>query len=117
MIDHFLKKYLASNEVSDKSFSVEAIEVLCNYDWPGNVRELQAVIERVLALSKDEVICAYEIHQQLGDSIEFPDSNLSDLSFLEAKENNIREFEKRYFNNLLKRTKGNVMQASKACRR
>lgn len=114
LVDHFLKKYLESNEGPDKLFSTNAIESLIDYPWPGNVRELQAVVERVLALSKNEIINEREILQQIGNSRFNPEESPSTvLSFQKAKENNTREFEKEYLHKLLVKSRGNIMQASR----
>ncbi|HHT9150783.1 MAG TPA: sigma-54-dependent transcriptional regulator [Candidatus Wujingus californicus] len=56
LIDYFLKKFSDKLEKANKTFSKEAMHVLANYDWPGNIRELQNVVERVVALSKNEII-------------------------------------------------------------
>ena len=61
LIDYFLKKFSDKLEKANKTFSKEAIHVLANYDWPGNIRELQNVVERVVALSKNEIIGVDEL--------------------------------------------------------
>ena len=61
LIDYFLKKFSDKLEKANKTFSKEAMHVLTNYDWPGNIRELQNVVERVVALSKNEIIGVDEL--------------------------------------------------------
>jgi len=61
LIDYFLKKFSDKLEKANKTFSKEAMHVLANYDWPGNIRELQNVVERVVALSKNEIIGVDEL--------------------------------------------------------
>ncbi|HLG30274.1 MAG TPA: sigma-54 dependent transcriptional regulator, partial [Candidatus Brocadiales bacterium] len=61
LIDYFLKKFSDKLKKANKTFSKEAIHVLANYDWPGNIRELQNVVERVVALSKNEIIGVDEL--------------------------------------------------------
>jgi len=57
-----------------KRFSGEALKILYGYTWPGNVRELQHVINRILILSKGEVIEPADLpadltrHQETGSS-------------------------------------------------
>jgi PAS domain S-box-containing protein len=48
LINHFLKKYSASDSIT--SLSQEELETLKNHPWPGNVRELQNVIRRYIAM-------------------------------------------------------------------
>ena len=55
-VEYFLNKFNKLLNKSVKSLSQEALEALIAYRWPGNVRELQNLIERVVALSKNEII-------------------------------------------------------------
>jgi len=67
LIDYFLKKFSDKLEKANKTFSKEAMHVLANYDWPGNIRELQNVVERVVALSKNEIIGVDELPLPVED--------------------------------------------------
>ncbi len=40
----------------EKTFTVEALNALYNYDWPGNVRELKNIVERVVVMSSNNQI-------------------------------------------------------------
>jgi DNA-binding NtrC family response regulator len=44
----FLARYCAAQglPLDSKSFSREAIELLCGYQWPGNIRELESTVSR-----------------------------------------------------------------------
>jgi len=53
--DHFLKKYNQENNKSIK-ISSEALNLFSEYEWPGNVRELENTVERLVVMSKGEVI-------------------------------------------------------------
>jgi len=52
----FLKKFAQKNRRLIKGFSPAAIDLLMRYHWPGNVRELENVVERVVILSRQEMI-------------------------------------------------------------
>lgn len=54
---HFIAE-LASNGLTARGITSEALQTLRDYDWPGNVRELKNVIERAAVLSHGEVIDA-----------------------------------------------------------
>ncbi len=58
LIQHFLEKYNDSGKA--RSFSPEAVELLCRKSWPGNIRELDNVVDRLLILG-DEVISAQNV--------------------------------------------------------
>lgn len=53
LIEHFLAKHTEGGRV--RSFSKEAIDLLCQKSWPGNIRELDNVVDRLLILG-DEVV-------------------------------------------------------------
>ncbi len=40
----------------EKSFSLEAIQSLMEYNWPGNVRELRNLVEQLVVLTKEDEI-------------------------------------------------------------
>ena len=56
LVDYFLEKFSTKLNKGKKTLSVEAKYAMMRYDWPGNIRELQNTIERVVALTKNEVI-------------------------------------------------------------
>jgi two-component system, NtrC family, response regulator AtoC len=52
LVAHFMERFRAG----DKALSPEAMKLLVEYQWPGNIRELENTIERVVILSKGDVI-------------------------------------------------------------
>jgi len=61
LVEYFLEKILEKQKKGKRVFSEEAVNALINYDWPGNIRELQNMVERAVALSKNEIINADEL--------------------------------------------------------
>ncbi len=57
----FIEKYSASNNLSPKSLSPDAVSVIENYDWPGNIRELENTMHRAILLSKDDMIAVADL--------------------------------------------------------
>lgn len=55
LVKHFLSK-LNCKYNFEKSFTIEAVNTLYNYNWPGNVRELKNIIERVIVMSSSNKI-------------------------------------------------------------
>ena len=54
LVDHFLEQ--VGTRYGKKTLSPEALQLLVDYAWPGNVRELVNSIERLLILTRGEVI-------------------------------------------------------------
>jgi two-component system, NtrC family, nitrogen regulation response regulator NtrX len=69
LAEHFARQLADQNNWKLKTFSDEAIAALEKYLWPGNVRELRNVIERVLLLSRADVIDAATVERALPQSL------------------------------------------------
>jgi DNA-binding NtrC family response regulator len=50
-----------------RGFSEDALAALCRYSYPGNVRELENVVERAVALARDEVIHLHDLPPDLTE--------------------------------------------------
>ena len=53
LVEHFLAKICAMEEIPLKSIELAALERLSEYSWPGNVRQLENAIEASVAFSGD----------------------------------------------------------------
>lgn len=66
---------------SKKIIDNEAITVLKDYDWPGNIRELRNMIERLLLLSKKNLILKKDLPEEVLNS-QIKLNNLTNFSDL-----------------------------------
>ncbi len=105
---HFLTKYAWEFGKPNATLSMDAMQVLNLSDWPGNVRELEHVIERSVVIAADGVIRASDL--QFPGRFEAPRIE----SFQEAKARVVTCFERKYIQNLLVASKGNISQAARA---
>lgn len=106
-LEYFLKKYHSELNRPARAFEPAAVELLLAYRWPGNVRELQNIVERLVALSRQEIITRAEIEFHL---------NLLPTAAPTADEgynSAIAEFEKDYFSQTLAQCEGNRSRAAK----
>ncbi len=55
LIEHFASKIAEEQGNSLKHFSLNAINLLKEYDWTGNIRELRNVVERLIILGGNEI--------------------------------------------------------------
>jgi DNA-binding NtrC family response regulator len=92
--------------------SPEALQKLLQHSWPGNVRELEGVITRAVLLASSNIIGASDM--DVPDSITNCHPTINQLTFKEAKNSTVRNFEYEYLLNLLSAHQGNVSRASKA---
>ncbi len=57
----------AAEGLPRKKLDPGAIDRLAHHRWPGNVRELENMMRRLAALTREDVIGAYQIELQLGE--------------------------------------------------
>jgi PAS domain S-box-containing protein len=108
LVQHFLTK-LNSKYNFNKTFTIEAVNALHNYNWPGNVRELKNIVERVIVMSSRDKIFKSDLPIQ--DSLNFTENNIccEDLS-------NLKDVVERVEDKLINRAfakAGNVRDAAK----
>ncbi|MDF1564519.1 MAG: sigma 54-dependent Fis family transcriptional regulator [Deltaproteobacteria bacterium] len=117
---HFLEspRVIASRGRID--ISDEALSALKTYDWPGNVRELLNVLERATTLNRGEIIGLEDLPERIvqvdtpeGPPIEGDVEAMPEVSFKEAKEALLEDFERDYIRNILKACGGNISEAAR----
>jgi DNA-binding NtrC family response regulator len=108
----------------------EVVEELKKYSWPGNVRELKHTIQKLILLSETEVVTLASLHKNFSDyGINSPEfiseennkiellhqgRTLKDKTFTEVKTNFIKDFERTFFIDLIKKSKGNISKAAQS---
>jgi DNA-binding NtrC family response regulator len=93
-----------------KDISPEAIEFLVNYRWPGNVRELRNVIERLVALTKEEVISHKRLPLDILLTVDTGEANIGEEGMLkEARE----QFERQFILGVLEKVNWNQTEAAR----
>jgi two-component system response regulator GlrR len=101
LVEHFIKKYSALMDKKVKAITPAAMQKLMLHDWPGNVRELENTIEYALAMTNSNTLKDDLILQTKNGPAEL-------LTLQEARAG----FEKKYLQNLLKITSGNISKAA-----
>ena len=98
-------------DVRLNGFSDEVIDCFRRYAWPGNIRELRNVIERAIALSREEIVHLSDLPKPMREtsaSTSQPLSALAEISREEALDN----ADLNYLTALLEKHGGNVSQAA-----
>jgi two-component system response regulator PilR (NtrC family) len=113
--EHFLAKYNEQMSKDIVGISREAMERLQQHDWPGNIRELENVMERAVALEPTPSILPDSLPISIrGDVSRVPATNVDGLPEsgfdLEA---HVKEIERGYIAEALKRAGGNLTKAGK----
>ncbi len=63
----FLLQRFEKNPLQPLRWSPEAMERLIHYEWPGNIRELQNIVERIVAVCRQEQIPGELVTRMLQD--------------------------------------------------
>ena len=70
LIQHFVTKYAARMGKHITAIPDETLEVLQNWNWPGNVRELENIIERMVILTKGNVLAPAPAELEMPEEVE-----------------------------------------------
>jgi DNA-binding NtrC family response regulator len=107
-IPELVEHFLATRPVGGGRCRIapEALEALKRYDWPGNVRELANVLERAQILAEGHVITADDLPENLVEAPPEPGAP--------GDPRRLRDVERRHVQDILRREKGNKVQAARA---
>ena len=142
LIEHFLDKASRRLGRARKTLSPAALRALLAHDWPGNVRELEHAIEQAVVLSSGESLEVEDLPTTLtalaqdagagmgansasiGRAGETPPSGsaspsggesrdtLDSANFRDAKQRAVEDFERRFIEQALARSGGNISRAA-----
>jgi DNA-binding NtrC family response regulator len=114
LANFFLEKFNRKHNRRVEKFSFEALLVLSTYGWPGNVAELESEVERLVAQDTTGTIKLTDLpaHVQREMTAGTNGVGAANVPLREAK----KRFEREYFRDLLRRTKGNMSLASRSSR-
>jgi two-component system, NtrC family, response regulator AtoC len=111
LVRYFLDKYNRQFNRHLRGFSLAAMEALQAYDWPGNVRELENIVERLVVISKHDIVQLRELPLDLQSShtplIEQLDEQGYDLRKA------VQQFEREYIRRVLEKTHWNQTAAAR----
>ncbi|WZL74047.1 sigma-54 dependent transcriptional regulator [Clostridiaceae bacterium 35-E11] len=108
LIDYFIHKYCSEMGREKICLSEDALERLVQYSWKGNIRELENVVERLIILSKGNVIYKEDLPREILSQ------NENTLGFITLPEEGIHleEVEKNLIEQALKKTQDNQTKAA-----
>ena len=115
LVNYYMKDFCTRDDKEIRRFTKEAEDALVSYDWPGNVREVQNIIGRAYYLCSTSIIQKNDLPLPLLDKKRIMDDDLLKLSFKDAKENLIEQFETDYLTYYLKKNQGNISKTADEC--
>jgi len=81
LLKHFSKELAVKYQVAEKDFDQRSLEILQSLEWTGNVRELQNMAERLMILSRADLITEQDVSMfvTLDANKVLPGNDLFDL--------------------------------------
>jgi len=108
LVEHFVSKATEATKRPTLDVSSEALAILTAYSWPGNARELENAIERAVAFARGTMIAPDDLPERVRTS-----GSASALIARSVEQNmTIREMEREYILEVLRRTGGNKSRAA-----
>jgi two-component system response regulator PilR (NtrC family) len=115
---HFVERFARDMGKTVQGIANESLELLRRYHWPGNIRELENAMERAVALERSPVILPSSLPlamrtapgQPAADAPIPTSDDLPDSGF--DLERHVREIERRFITEALKRTDGVKVKAA-----
>lgn len=108
LVEHFIEKYCLAAHRPALEITSEALAILTAYSWPGNVRELENAIERAVAFSQGAIITP----EALPERIRSTGGVAAVIARASEKMLSMREVEREYVLEMLRRTDGNKKRAA-----
>jgi two-component system response regulator AtoC len=108
LVAHFMERFGAG----EKQISPDAMKLLAEYQWPGNIRELENTIERVVILTRGDVIGPDDLPAEVRAGLHIMAGGRAAFA-LPDEGCDIEEVELDLVKQALNRTGGNVAKAAK----
>lgn len=117
IVNHLLRKHCAKLQKPMKRISPELMDLLMKKRWDGNVRELENCVVRGILFSQADDIRPGDVvlFQSDPDRRVRPEPPDLRLSYKDAKEAALKQFNAAYIGGVLTRSQGNITQAARTC--
>lgn len=114
LAEYFLRKTCQEMNKPVVEFTNEVKQVLLNYEFPGNVRELENLIKRAVILCRGKTIEVKLLPDEIRNTkpIQSATPQDSHLTFKEAKEKVLSDFEREYLVHVLEQSNGVINKAA-----
>jgi two-component system, NtrC family, response regulator AtoC len=109
----FLREFSQENHKTVNNFTVDALELLMQYQWPGNVRELRTTIEHAVVLCRGDKITARDLPPVVRAGAAGTSGSGSPARALTRNDVTVKEAEKQLIARALKDTDGNRTLAAR----
>ncbi|KKK38474.1 hypothetical protein WQ57_07650 [Mesobacillus campisalis] len=113
LCSHFIDELLPNIQKEMLKFDEEAMEMMQSYHWPGNIRQLRNIVERCMILSQGKVIDKGTVLMAGGKDFVSQKSQKSADIDAPMENGRLKEYEREYIVEVLKKVNGNKTEAAK----
>lgn len=118
--EHLVAKHCRKMKKSPKQISREVMDLLMKQPWPGNVRELENTLVQGILYAKEDTLLVSDIPLKDTDQKKsrfsgFDSAGMASLTYKEAKEKVLHEFNHGFIGAKLSMNNGNITQAARHC--
>ncbi|MBN2226173.1 MAG: sigma-54-dependent Fis family transcriptional regulator [candidate division Zixibacteria bacterium] len=106
LVEHFFTIKSRQHNGYERRLAPEAVNLFIDQEWPGNVRELENAIERIVILTRDDVVRAEDVKSILGNMWQQTDITFASLSDM------TREFRKECIIKAINLANGRIARAA-----
>ncbi|MFH2065390.1 MAG: sigma-54 dependent transcriptional regulator [Pseudomonadota bacterium] len=120
LAEHLVAKHCLKMKKELKTISEEVMDLLMKQPWPGNIRELENIIVQGILYSQKDTLFLSDIPiKDTGNTktkaIGLDNQEMDGLSYKEAKEEVLKEFNHNYIGARLSLAQGNITRAAGQC--
>lgn len=117
LVPHLLAKAARSEREAVKTMAPDALGLLRAYAWPGNVRELEHVLRRAHLLTAGPVIEGGDLVESCPElsGVRVASDCMDRSGLRHEKIRAVREIERRFVEQALARSNGNISEAARMC--
>ncbi|MEL7371214.1 MAG: sigma 54-interacting transcriptional regulator [Myxococcota bacterium] len=112
LLEHFLREQGEEAPIDD-IVPESMLDTLLQHEWPGNVRELRNFVEAIMAFGGAPPL---ETHPSTAPAPASLLKPLLELTYRDARDRLMQDFQQAYFTRLLERSDGNVSKAAALAR-
>ncbi len=80
LVKRFIDQFASENGKKIESITPEALDILGHYNWPGNIRELRNCIERMVVLSRNDLLDIIDVPSNIKAAVELHVSSQISMS-------------------------------------
>ncbi len=114
LAEHFLRRFCAENAVGPHRFDEAVLQRFAAYAWPGNVRELRNVIQGMVLMAADEVLCCDLLPPEFRDRGAHPgEAAMPDGAIPRLTARRIDSAERELIRDTVRITGGNLSDAAR----